>query len=113
VARFLLYRRLAPRDSFAQKVIVITGGSRGLGLALARRLARERARLAILASRFERISRLGTHSPMKMPNLSACAGSCFLVESHVAIVAAIEKGLQQVKHATAALGFLYRAMCSN
>ena len=28
---------------------------------------------------------------MKMPNLSACAGSCFLVESHVAIEAAIEK----------------------
>ena len=28
---------------------------------------------------------------MKMPNLSACARSCFLVESHVAIEAAIEK----------------------
>jgi hypothetical protein len=28
---------------------------------------------------------------MKMPNLSACAGSCFFVESHVAIEAAIEK----------------------
>jgi hypothetical protein len=28
---------------------------------------------------------------MKMPNLSACAGSCFLVESHVAIEATIEK----------------------
>ena len=49
VAASLLYRQLAPRDSFAQKVIVITGGSRGLGLALARRLAREQAKLAILA----------------------------------------------------------------
>ena len=49
VACFLLFRQLAPRDSFAQKVIVITGGSRGLGLPLARRLAREQARLAILA----------------------------------------------------------------
>jgi len=28
LACFLLYRQLAPRDSFAQKVIVITGGSR-------------------------------------------------------------------------------------
>jgi hypothetical protein len=28
---------------------------------------------------------------MKMPNLSACARSWFLVESHVAIEAAIEK----------------------
>ena len=39
----------APSDSFAGKVFVITGGSRGLGLALARRLAQERAKLAILA----------------------------------------------------------------
>jgi NAD(P)-dependent dehydrogenase (short-subunit alcohol dehydrogenase family) len=37
------------RDSFAGKVVVITEGSRGLELALARRLARENAKLAILA----------------------------------------------------------------
>jgi len=49
LAAAFLYRRLAPRDSFAGRVIVITGGSRGLGLALARRLAREQARLAIIA----------------------------------------------------------------
>lgn len=34
---------------FADKVVVITGGSRGLGLALARELADEGARLALLA----------------------------------------------------------------
>jgi hypothetical protein len=49
VASFLIVRRLVLRESFAGKVVVITAGSRGLGLALARRLARENAKLAILA----------------------------------------------------------------
>lgn len=35
--------------SFRNKVVVITGGSRGLGLAMARRLANEGARLVLLA----------------------------------------------------------------
>jgi NAD(P)-dependent dehydrogenase (short-subunit alcohol dehydrogenase family) len=35
--------------SFADKVVIITGGSRGLGLAIARCLANEGARLALLA----------------------------------------------------------------
>src|SRR6188474_586409 len=42
--------RLARKDfSFAGKVVIITGGSRGLGLAIARHLAKEGARLALLA----------------------------------------------------------------
>jgi NAD(P)-dependent dehydrogenase (short-subunit alcohol dehydrogenase family) len=57
VAASLLYRQLAPRDSFAHKVIVITGGSRGPGLGLARRLAREQARLAILARDEQELAR--------------------------------------------------------
>src|SRR5438105_2532110 len=39
----------ARRHSFRGKTVLITGGSRGLGLALARVFAREGARLAILA----------------------------------------------------------------
>src|SRR6202046_3984706 len=49
LSSFVIARMMVPRDSFAGKVVVITGGSRGLGLALARRLARENAKLAILA----------------------------------------------------------------
>jgi NAD(P)-dependent dehydrogenase (short-subunit alcohol dehydrogenase family) len=43
--------------SFTGKRVVITGGSRGLGLAIARRLAREGAILAILARDTEELAR--------------------------------------------------------
>jgi short chain dehydrogenase len=49
LASFIAARMFAPQGSFAGKVVVLTGGSRGLGLALARRLAQEKAKLAILA----------------------------------------------------------------
>ena len=48
-AAMLAVRRGAQRISFRGKVILITGGSRGLGLGLARRLGAEGARLVLLA----------------------------------------------------------------
>lgn len=41
--------RMLRRIDFKDKVVVITGGSRGLGLVLARRLAKENAKLVLLA----------------------------------------------------------------
>lgn len=42
-------RALAPQISFAGKVVLITGGSRGLGLVIARQLCAEGARVILLA----------------------------------------------------------------
>jgi short-subunit dehydrogenase len=45
----LAWRLLAPRLDLRDKVVFITGGSRGLGLAIARELARKGARLIVCA----------------------------------------------------------------
>jgi len=44
-----LAKTWAPRYSFRGKVVLITGGSRGLGLVMARQLAAEGARVALMA----------------------------------------------------------------
>lgn len=45
----LLYRALKPRFDYTDKVVLVTGGSRGLGLVLARELAGRGAKIAICA----------------------------------------------------------------
>lgn len=47
VGAFLAYRMLRPRYSFRDRHVVITGGSRGLGLVLARQFAAAGARITI------------------------------------------------------------------
>lgn len=53
----LLYKALKPRYSFEDQVVLITGGSRGLGLVLARELADRGARIAICARDREELQR--------------------------------------------------------
>ena len=67
VAAGLLAARKAMRDrhaiSFEGRVVVITGGSRGLGLVIARRLVREGARVCLLARDTEELERASRQFP--------------------------------------------------
>ena len=54
---WLLARALRPSYDFRGKVVLLTGGSRGLGLVLARQLTREGAQLALCARDGEELER--------------------------------------------------------
>lgn len=54
---YVVVKQNRRRYSFQDKVVVITGGSRGLGLVLARRLAKEKAKIAICARQGEELER--------------------------------------------------------
>lgn len=63
---YLASRWLRPRYDFRDRNVLVTGGSRGLGLVLARELARRGARLAVcardpheLANAYDELARLG------------------------------------------------------
>jgi NAD(P)-dependent dehydrogenase (short-subunit alcohol dehydrogenase family) len=57
LAGCLISRAIRRTCSFADKVILITGGSRGLGLVLARQLCMEGARVALLARDSDELAR--------------------------------------------------------
>src|SRR2546421_12961966 len=57
----LLARKLRRGASLRGRVVLITGGSRGLGLVLARELVRKRARIAICARDERELGRAREH----------------------------------------------------
>lgn len=57
VTGYFAYRLLKPQYDFADKHVLVTGGSRGLGLVLARELAARGARLSICSRTPEQVAR--------------------------------------------------------
>jgi len=85
----LLARKLWPRASFAGRVVLITGGSRGLGLVLARELVRRGARLAICARDDRELARAQT-------DLEARGGKVLAIPCDLRIPAAAERMIATV-----------------
>ena len=57
LAAYVMMKQNRPRYNFRDKTVLITGGSRGLGLVLARELAGEKAKIAICARNGEELER--------------------------------------------------------
>jgi NAD(P)-dependent dehydrogenase (short-subunit alcohol dehydrogenase family) len=81
--------RRAHRMDFNKRTVVISGGSRGLGLEMARRFAAEGARLALLARDSEELQRAGR-------GLQSRGGELLLLRCDVRNEDDIEKSLQSV-----------------
>ena len=69
-----LSRRRTPDFQFKNKVVLITGGSRGLGLILARKLGNAGARVAICARNSEQLER--AEAELKARGIDALAFHC-------------------------------------
>jgi NAD(P)-dependent dehydrogenase (short-subunit alcohol dehydrogenase family) len=72
LAVWAISRSLRADFSFAGKVVIITGGSRGLGLTIARQLAQEGARVALLARDEDELGRARAQ-------VRECGGEAFAV----------------------------------
>lgn len=64
------------KDSFAAKNVIITGGSRGLGLALARQLVREGARVSLIARDAEELERARQILTFEFPKAQVLVHAC-------------------------------------
>jgi NAD(P)-dependent dehydrogenase (short-subunit alcohol dehydrogenase family) len=84
-----LARRQRHRISFAKRVVIITGGSRGLGLVMARQLAREGAHLALLSRDEASLKRA-------QEELESTGAQVMVVACDVTHQAAVESALARV-----------------
>ena len=73
-AAYLAYRWLAPGYNFRGKHVLITGGSRGLGLVMARQLAAQGARLSICARDGDELA--AAADELTRAGAQVCAAEC-------------------------------------
>lgn len=83
--------RLSRRIEFSRKVVVITGGSRGLGLVLARQLAEEGAKLVLLARNNEELE-------AAQQELSDKGADVRVIVCDVTVKENIEETMQRIIH---------------
>lgn len=81
--------RARRRIRFTDSVVVITGGSRGLGLAIARELAREGARLVLLARDAEELERA-------RQALASEASTAHVIPCDVGVAEQVERAMAEV-----------------
>jgi short-subunit dehydrogenase len=73
-AAYLAYRWLAPGYDFRDRHVLITGGSRGLGLVMARQLAAKGARLSICARDGDELA--AAEAELTRAGAAVCAAEC-------------------------------------
>src|SRR3954471_14828067 len=86
--------RRRDRYDFGGKSVVITGGSRGLGLVIARELADEGARLTLIARNEEELARAADDLHTRQPFVDVLTAPCDVrrrYEAERAIAQAVER----------------------
>jgi len=78
----LMLSQLGAGDTFENQSVVITGGSRGLGLALAKQLASERAKLTLLARDGEELQRASRVIRDSYPGTPILTIACDVTQDH-------------------------------
>src|SRR3954462_10473942 len=73
-AGYVAWRALKPRYDFRNRTVLITGGSRGLGLVLARQLAAAGARLGLMARDQDELDRAAYELRARGTRVSVTAG---------------------------------------
>lgn len=89
LASWAISRTLAPKMSFAGKVVLITGGSRGLGFVMARQVCAEGGRVVLLARDREELQRVHDE-------LAASGGDVSIIPCDLVDRAQIETAVQTV-----------------